>query len=216
MIGFVQPTLLINHLQRFPKISCNTWKQEGSWSYCWIRKLSNPKTFSPFHSVQIYISTSAPDKKNLKNIRRTRMLHLLGYSMLNNQLEFYRKNILGENHYLTTFLPTSFYFLSWNVTDFLDFGLGWWWGWWYYHHGRENGCGTAADSYFHPLVFVSVSWISWQISKLQICMKKIHQGNLMVGEMVNDCGCTAALLSIRGDQARAKDWRGSSRAPKTI
>ena len=124
MIGFVQPTLLINHLQRFPKISCNTWKQEGSWSYCWIRKLSNPKTFSPFHSVQIYISTSAPEKKNLKNIRRTRMLHLLGYSMLNNQFEFYRKNILGENHYLTTFLPTSFYFLSWNVTDFFRFWFG--------------------------------------------------------------------------------------------
>ena len=73
MIGSVQRTL-INHLQRFPKISCNTWKQEGSWSYCWIRKLSNPKTFSPFHSVQIYISTSAPasflGKKNFQNRRK--------------------------------------------------------------------------------------------------------------------------------------------------
>ena len=46
---------LINHSQRFPEISCNSRKQEGSWSYCWIRKLSNPKTFSPFHSQSKYI-----------------------------------------------------------------------------------------------------------------------------------------------------------------
>lgn len=95
---------LINHSQRFPEISCNSRKQEGSWSYCWIRKLSNPKTFSPFHSVQIYISTSAPacfqEKKNFQNRRKN--------------LSCYSKNHLGDmgktfcgTHYVATFLLQS-------------------------------------------------------------------------------------------------------------